>query len=305
MMGRTTAPLHNGMRTFVYIDGLNLARSAEPYGYWLDPVKFVSRVMPARCQIDKVKYFTTKLSAQPDHAEATRRALNQEAYHEALRASGVEMIYGHMNVRTIVRPIINLPIAGMKVNLPGGPVVFEEGRFDVIETVTEDHAPASEFTREVARVLVVGAFADPSATRTALSEKKWGKPTRPPRKAVYAEVSTREEKGTDVNMAVHLVNDVAKDWCDFAVVISNDADFAGAITMARQEHHKEVWVVFPARTKLTRRLVEAASVVRRARKRAFEESQFPDNIPGTAISIPEDYRRALANPGRLWLRGRK
>ena len=42
----------------------------------------------------------------------------------------------------------------------------------------------------------------------------------------FADVIRMEEKGSDVNLGVHLVHDAAQDLYDLAVVVSNDTDLA-------------------------------------------------------------------------------
>ena len=49
-----------------------------------------------------------------------------------------------------------------------------------------------------------------------------------------AYVRLEQEKGTDVNLASHLVNDSVLGLCDKLLVVSNDSDLAGAIKVARQ-----------------------------------------------------------------------
>ena len=53
-----------------------------------------------------------------------------------------------------------------------------------------------------------------------------------------------EEKGTDVNLALHMLNDAVNDEYDCAIMVSNDTDLKNAITMV-QEHKKIVGVAFP------------------------------------------------------------
>jgi hypothetical protein len=48
------------------------------------------------------------------------------------------------------------------------------------------------------------------------------------------EVDKTEEKGSDVNLAVHLLNDAWANQFDAALVISNDSDLAEAIAVTRQ-----------------------------------------------------------------------
>lgn len=57
--------------------------------------------------------------------------------------------------------------------------------------------------------------------------------------------NTREEKGSDVNLAARLVWDAAVGRFDKAVVISNDADLAEAIRIVTQELKKPVHLVSP------------------------------------------------------------
>jgi uncharacterized LabA/DUF88 family protein len=51
-----------------------------------------------------------------------------------------------------------------------------------------------------------------------------------------------EEKGSDVNLAIHLVNDAWKDLYDVALIISNDADLRGAMDMVKNERKKEIMI---------------------------------------------------------------
>ena len=60
-----------------------------------------------------------------------------------------------------------------------------------------------------------------------------------------ASVAKREEKGSDVNVAVHLVKDVLLADVDAAVVVSNDSDLKVAIELARA--HVPVGLVNPTR----------------------------------------------------------
>ncbi|MFW5857215.1 MAG: NYN domain-containing protein, partial [Planctomycetota bacterium] len=48
-------------------------------------------------------------------------------------------------------------------------------------------------------------------------------------KPQYVEVIKTEEKGSDVNLAVHLVNDAHLDLFDVGVVVSNDSDLFEAL----------------------------------------------------------------------------
>lgn len=77
----------------------------------------------------------------------------------------------------------------------------------------------------------------------------------------------REEKGTDVNLAVRLVRDAALDLFDTAIIVSNDSDLKAGLVAARDDFKREVMVVSPhfngstGRTKKDYVFVRPASVV--------------------------------------------
>lgn len=54
-----------------------------------------------------------------------------------------------------------------------------------------------------------------------------------PQATFMASVARREEKGSDVNVASHLLLDIVEQRADAAIVISNDSDLAFPITQAR------------------------------------------------------------------------
>jgi hypothetical protein len=58
-----------------------------------------------------------------------------------------------------------------------------------------------------------------------------GRNVRPLSDAIVVHVHTMEEKGSDVNLAVHILNDAWKDLYDAAVVISNDTDLTAPIAL--------------------------------------------------------------------------
>lgn len=72
-----------------------------------------------------------------------------------------------------------------------------------------------------------------------------------------ASVARREEKGSDVNVASHLLIDLYEDRIDAAVVISNDSDLAYPVQHARTRI--PVGLVNPSRNYLAGKLVGKAS----------------------------------------------
>ena len=74
----------------------------------------------------------------------------------------------------------------------------------------------------------------------------------------YAQVMRTEEKGTDVNLAVQLVFDGFIGSYEQAVVISNDADLAGAMSIVKDHLQLKVSLVNPdSKQESPRRLSDA------------------------------------------------
>src|SRR5690606_23559616 len=58
--------------------------------------------------------------------------------------------------------------------------------------------------------------------------------TPPAKGKAFVEVIKREEKGSDVNLAVHLLNDAWRKEFEAAVVVSNDSDLAESLRLVRR-----------------------------------------------------------------------
>ncbi len=104
--------------------------------------------------------------------------------------------------------------------------------------------------------------------------------------ALVAEFHAMEEKGSDVNLAVHLLNDAWNDLFDAAAVISNDTDLVTPIRMVTEERDKPVFIVCPGRWQVASKLRQAASYVRHVRVDQLKAAQFPHTLPGTEIFKP-------------------
>jgi len=91
------------------------------------------------------------------------------------------------------------------------------------------------------------------------------------------EADIPEEKGTDVNLAVHLVNDAHNKKFETAVIVSNDSDFAEAVKIVTQELQIEVGILSPFK-RSSRELCKHATFVRKVRQGAIKSSQFLDNL---------------------------
>ena len=100
-----------------------------------------------------------------------------------------------------------------------------------------------------------------------------------------------EEKGSDVNLALSLLNDAWQDAYDCAVVVSNDSDLAEALRLVKTQHHKIIGVVTPGapERKTSRQLRQHSDFVRPVRTWMLRASQLPDPIPGTTIHKPANW----------------
>jgi uncharacterized LabA/DUF88 family protein len=98
-----------------------------------------------------------------------------------------------------------------------------------------------------------------------------------------------KEKGSDVNLAVHIVNDAWQNRYDVAVLISNDSDLIEAIKVVRRDCKKQVYVINPHKDP-NPELHKHADFVKQIRATHLSSAQFPDKIVGTKVSKPEKWK---------------
>ncbi len=98
-----------------------------------------------------------------------------------------------------------------------------------------------------------------------------------PGKMQYASVIKTEEKGSDVNLATHLLNDGYKGDYEIAVVVTNDSDLVEPIRIVRQELNLPVGILNPHKTP-SHVLQRDASFVKPIRAGVLAASQFPDTL---------------------------
>ncbi len=92
-------------------------------------------------------------------------------------------------------------------------------------------------------------------------------------------VRASEEKGSDVNLATRLLVDGFNGEYEQAVVVSNDADFAGAMRYVRDDLGLRVTLVNPdPRNASPRQLADAATYVKRLWKSHLRRSLLPDTL---------------------------
>ena len=105
------------------------------------------------------------------------------------------------------------------------------------------------------------------------------------RRPHMTEVYKCEEKGTDVNLAAHLVHDAHRQSFDLALVISNDSDLATAIGLVTREVGLPVGVYSPQRHARLRELRVVATFYRRMNRRFLASSQLPPQLTDATGSI--------------------
>ncbi len=168
------------MKTTIYVDGFNLyyrALKGTPYK-WLDIVALAKQLVPANHVVDKVKYFTARVSGAKDPTSPQR----QHIYLRAIDTfQEVEIYYGLFLAKSIWRSVINLPVAGETISSATcPPVTIPRGTHNV--------------TGPQANSLVAGSYPIPGQVK---ARSKRALPD-----AVLAEVHSMEEKGSDVNSGV-------------------------------------------------------------------------------------------------------
>lgn len=113
--------------------------------------------------------------------------------------------------------------------------------------------------------------------------------TMPPPAVV--KVVKSEEKGSDVNLAAHLVRDAFTDRFDVAVVVTNDSDLVEPIRIVVQEAGKRVGLLVPVKYP-NQSLMNVSSFYLHIRTGHLRQSQFPDTVvlaDGRTITRPASW----------------
>ena len=107
----------------------------------------------------------------------------------------------------------------------------------------------------------------------------------------YALVIKHEEKGTDVNIATHLVNDAHNNLFERAVVISNDSDLVTPISVVVKEINLLVTVISPFE-KNNIQLKTVATDIKQIRNGLLKVSQFDIKLKDEVgeFFIPEKWK---------------
>jgi len=94
----------------------------------------------------------------------------------------------------------------------------------------------------------------------------------------YASVIKTEEKGSDVNLATHLLWDGFRDRYQVAILVTNDSDLAEPVRIVRSELGKAVGILNPHPPKPSLTLQRCATFVKPIRQGALAASQFPRTL---------------------------
>lgn len=124
------------MRTWVYIDGFNLYYAIRDSSCkWLDIKALTEAAMPAGIVVEKLKYYTARVSGITDPDQPRR----QQIYYNALRTPPeVELFFGQFLAKAMWRPVLNLPIGDRAIQHGGGLTTLLPGIYPVDPDATFD-----------------------------------------------------------------------------------------------------------------------------------------------------------------------
>jgi len=132
--------------------------------------------------------------------------------------------------------------------------------------------------------IVFGHFISSIVSRPLADAKGW------------ARVIKYEEKGSDVNLGVHLVRDAFMEKYHTAVVVSNDSDLAEPVRIVTKELQLSVGILSPttrSNRKTSATLIKHATFVKPIWRRTLHMNQLPNpviNDVGTKIFKPSAWR---------------
>lgn len=107
----------------------------------------------------------------------------------------------------------------------------------------------------------------------------------------------RQEKGSDVSLATHLLLAAFDERCDVALLLTNDSDFVEPVRIVQDRFRLRVVVVSPD-TVVAKALARAATPARPLDRRLLASSQLPDpvmDLDGRLIRRPRAWSGARVN----------
>lgn len=142
------------------------------------------------------------------------------------------------------------------------------------------HARQRKYLRALRTLPKVEVFYGQFLVRKAVRQLTKLPRKRPKNDSGLREVWVYEEKGSDVNLATHLIADGFRARYDLAIVISNDGDLKWPVEFVRKEFNP-VGVINPHTTRsyaLSPRQMPAGSFYQRLQKRHLRRSQLAKNL---------------------------
>lgn len=118
----------------------------------------------------------------------------------------------------------------------------------------------------------------PDSQGVKLLEQAGQRPRRIESGHVTVDVWQMEEKGSDVNLATHLVADAFRGEFVHAVVFSNDTDLCGPIRLVVEELGLPVTIVNPDGKQTAGELFKVASDPRQLRMKVVSQCQLPPRL---------------------------
>lgn len=238
------------MRTAVYIDGFNLYYAALKG----TPYKWLDIAAFCRAVLpDNADICQIKYftAKVSNRAPGDNKAGKQSIYLKALRTQAPELqvVFGHFSVHANLARMVT----------PGG-------ELDQKDIVSRDRR-ISGINRQIFN-----------------ERKQWKRDPGPPVHTIKT-----EEKGSDVNLAVHMVNDAWSKDLDCFAVISNDSDLAEAMRIVKCEREKKVALIAMPGRRVAHKLKQHSTFVRSAKRINLERNQLPSPIPGTKYYKPLDW----------------
>jgi uncharacterized LabA/DUF88 family protein len=99
-----------------------------------------------------------------------------------------------------------------------------------------------------------------------------------PGKRRYVNVIKTEEKGSDVNIAAHMISDGYKGLYKAAIILSNDSDLVEPVKIVRNELNLPVGILNPRPASPSRELHKFATFVKPIRSGVLAASQFSSTL---------------------------
>ena len=94
----------------------------------------------------------------------------------------------------------------------------------------------------------------------------------------YVEIHDTEEKGSDVNLATHLLNDAWLNLYDAALVISQDSDLLEPLRIVKQERKKTVILAWLDGQQPSKKWYQAASSIKHVTPARLADAQFSEKL---------------------------